>query len=218
MTVATPDVTVIIAVQDAGRAKSRLGRDLAPGMRRTLVIAMLDDLLTAVREVHAGAVLVVSADAVYDAVAHAHGAQVLRDDGIGYNEAVTQAVAVTKDAGAILVMPGDLPHTRPADLQRILEALATPGIVLVPSEDGGTSALGMRPAGSIDPAFGPESAARHRDAALAAGVSVTELQLDSLRIDVDTLDDLARVWHQAGEATTALLEHLPLATRPSVQP
>jgi len=36
-----------------------------------------------------------------------------------------------------------------------------------------------------------------------------------LRHDVDTLADLARVWDRVGEATTALLEHLPLPTLPT---
>lgn len=208
------DVTVIVAVQDAGRAKSRLDRDLAPGMRRTLVIAMLDDLLTALREVHRGRILVVSADAVYDPVAREHGADVLRDAGTGYNEAVRAGIDACRDASAVLVLPGDLPHASPADLEVLLATLEDAAVVLAPSDDGGTSALGLRPPDVIALAFGPDSAARHRAAAAAAGVACTELALRSLRTDVDTLDDLARVWEHAGEATTALLEHLPLAVTP----
>jgi 2-phospho-L-lactate guanylyltransferase len=208
-------VTVIVAVQDAGRAKSRLGRDLAPGMRRTLVIAMLDDLLAALREVHAGRILVVSADAVYDPVTRAYAAGVLRDAGTGYNEAVIAALTECEDAPAVLILPGDLPHASASDLAQLLEALAEPGVVIAPSDDGGTSALGLHPPTVIPPAFGPDSAARHRDLAHAANVPCTVLVLASLRIDVDTLDDLARVWQHAGEATTALLEHLPISVPPA---
>ncbi|MEX1021640.1 MAG: 2-phospho-L-lactate guanylyltransferase [Dehalococcoidia bacterium] len=206
-------LAVIVAVQDAGRAKSRLGPGLDAGTRRSLVIAMLDDLLTAVREVHRGRLLVVSADAVYDGVAREHGAEVIRDGGHGYNAAVVLALGRIEGATAALILPGDLPHARPEDVATLIEALATPGVALVASEDGGSAALGLRPPGAIATAFGPDSAAAHREAARIAGVPLREPALDALRVDVDTLDDLAQVWDRVGEATTALLEHLPLPAR-----
>ncbi len=207
------DIAVIIAVQDATRAKTRLGPDLDPAVRRNLVIAMLDDLLSAVREVHAGAILVVSADSVYDAFAREHAASVLRDAGAGYNEALRTALAETAGAMAVLILPADLPHAAPADLARLIDALREPGVIVVPSEDGGTSALGLHPPGVIEPAFNGASAKRHIHAAAEAGAPCTVLDLDSLRIDIDTLEDLERVWPRVGEATTALLEHLPLPAK-----
>ncbi|MDP2328976.1 MAG: 2-phospho-L-lactate guanylyltransferase [Dehalococcoidia bacterium] len=207
------ETTVVIAVQDAGRAKSRLGPDLDPGMRRTLVIAMLDDLLTALREVHVGPVTVVSADAVYDAIAREHGAQTVRDAGVGYNTAVLLALQTVTPGTAVLILPGDLPQATATDLATLLAAIATPGVVIAPSADGGTCALGLHPVHAITPAFGPDSARLHREAAVAAGAALTILALESLSTDVDTLDDLADVWDRVGEATTALLEHLPLPAK-----
>lgn len=207
------NLAVVIAVQDAGRAKSRLGPDLDPGTRRTLVIAMLDDLLTAVREVWAGRVVVVSTDPVYDAVAVDHGAETLRDAGIGYNEAVHLGVAHVQRAEAVLVMPGDLPHATSAEITALLHALDEPGVTIVPARDGGTLALGLRPTSAIAPVFGPDSAARHREAAERSGVAWRFLSPGHLDTDVDTLDDLTEVWDRVGEATTALLEHLPLPAR-----
>jgi 2-phospho-L-lactate guanylyltransferase (CobY/MobA/RfbA family) len=55
------------------------------------------------------------------------------------------------------------------------------------------------------PAFGPESAGRHRGAALAAGLTLHELRLPSLNRDVDTIDDLEAVWDDVGKATFAVL-------------
>jgi 2-phospho-L-lactate/phosphoenolpyruvate guanylyltransferase len=205
---------VVVAVQDAGRAKSRLGPDLDAGIRRTLVISMLDDLLTAIREVWDGDVVVVSADAVYDAVAREHRARVVRDEGIGYNEAVTLAVRHLGEADAVLILPGDLPHAAPAEIATLLNALDVPGVTLVPSDDGGTLALGLRPPNVMAPLFGPDSAARHREAAHAAGVPLRDMQPGGLRADVDTLEDLAAVWDSVGEATAALLEHLPITVPP----
>ncbi len=204
------DYVVIIAVQDASRAKSRLGEGLDPGMRRSLVIAMLDDMLSTIREVWQGRVLVVSADPVYDAVARDHGADVLRDGGTGYNEAVTLALDSVSEAEAALVLPGDLPHVSSAEVATLLNALAEPGVKVVPADDGGTLALGLTPPTVIASRFGPDSAHAHAEAARAAGFAYGFFSPGDLRHDVDTLEDLARVWDRVGEATTALLEHLPL--------
>lgn len=202
------DVAVVVAVQDAGRAKSRLGAHLDPGQRHSLVQAMLDDLLTAVREVHVGQIVVVSPVRGYDAVAHEHRAEVLRDPGTGYLPAVTLGLAHVAGSGAALVLPGDLPQARSEDVAALLEALRHAPVVLAPSVDGGTCALGLRPPGALTPAFGPDSAARHREAARAGGLPLQELHLPSLSRDVDTIEDLAAVWGQVGEATTAILEQL----------
>ena len=204
------DFVVIVAVQDAGRAKSRLGPDLDPGTRRSLVMAMLDDMLATIREVWTGRVLVVSADPAYDAIAREHEADVLRDGGHGYNDAVTLALDAVRDAEAALVLPGDLPHLSVTQVATLLNALAEPGVTVVPADDGGTLALGLTPPTVIPTAFGPDSADAHRRAASAAGARFTLATPSGLRHDVDTLEDLARVWDQVGEATTALLEHLPL--------
>ncbi len=205
----TNETAIIVAVQDAGRAKSRLGAHLDAAARRSLVLAMLDDVLAAIRLVHTGPLIVVSADPAYDPSAHRHGAEVLHDIGEGYNTAVI--LALTSLAGrvdAALVLPGDLPQLQSSDVAALLEALVTPGVTIVASEDGGTTALGLRPIDVITTAFGLDSAQRHREAAAAAAAPLTELLLDSLRVDVDTLDDLRAVWEEVGPATASVLQLL----------
>ncbi len=202
------DVAVLVAVQDAARAKTRLGEHLDAGQRHSLVQAMLDDLLTAVREVHDGQVVVISPVSGYDAVAREHRAEVLRDPGTGYLEAVTMALDHIAAREAVLVLPGDLPQARGEDIRSLMEALHTSPVVMAPSVDGGTCALGLRPPGVVVPRFGLESATRHREAAREAGLDLRELLLPSLNRDVDTIEDLAEVWDQVGEATSAILEQL----------
>ncbi len=210
------DTAVVIAVQEASRAKSRLGADLDSASRRALVIAMLDDVLTAVRRAHAGTVIVVSADEAYDAVARAHDAEVIRDAGVGYNPAVAIALDAIAARGiaAALVLPGDLPQLRDKDITLMLDALAEDGVVVVPSADGGTIALGLRPLHVIRTAFGPESAQRHREGAQAVGVPLTNLVIEALTVDVDTLADLALVRDVAGSATARLIEQLDALRSP----
>jgi 2-phospho-L-lactate guanylyltransferase (CobY/MobA/RfbA family) len=83
-------------------------------------------------------------------------------------------------------------------------------VVLAPSLDGGTSALLRAPHDVIPAAFGPSSAARHRELAKRAGVPYRELVLPSLAIDIDLPDDLNRFAREpgAGVRTAALLREL----------
>lgn len=186
------DVAVIVPVKPARAAKSRLAADLDGEARARLVRAMLTDVLAAIRGAHDGPVLVVSSDGSYDAIVGRFDATRLPDRDAGYNAAVALALGSPEvaAAGAALVIPADQPRARAADVAAVIEAIATHEVVLVPALDGGTGALGLRPPGAITPAFGEESAASHRAAAAAAGGALAELEAESLRHDVDTIDDL----------------------------
>lgn len=67
---ARPDsLCVIVPVKGLGEAKSRLAAVLAPEQRAALVLAMLEDVLAAVRAVHDGLLLLVTPDEEYAAPA-----------------------------------------------------------------------------------------------------------------------------------------------------
>ncbi len=68
-----------------------------------------------------------------------------------------------------------------------------PLVRAVPSADGGTSALLLRPPTVIAPAFGPDSFACHRVAALAAGALFERCERPALAWDVDRPEDIARL-------------------------
>jgi 2-phospho-L-lactate guanylyltransferase len=87
------------------------------------------------------------------------------------------------------VLTADLPALRPAELEAALRVAASvPGRAFVPDAPGtGTTLLAAPPGVSLDPRFGPESAARH----LASRARRLEGDWPSLRRDVDTAADLA---------------------------
>ena len=67
------------------------------------------------------------------------------------------------------------------------------GIAIARAHDGGTNALGLRPAAAIVPSFGVDQSARaHAALAEAAGLEVAVVDLPGLALDVDTPDDAAR--------------------------
>ena len=196
MTSAAPrPLVVIVPVRALEGAKSRLGEVLDAEERRDLVVELLD------RTVHAaaaadgvGAVLVVSTDPDALAVAERAGAIPLREHGSGLNGSLVEARsrAIDEGAGAILVLPGDLPSIDTPAVATIVEAAAGPGAVVVLVTDRhhrGTNALLLRPPGIIPFAFGGDSRAAHAALARAAGARYVELE-GPLALDLDTPDDL----------------------------
>ena len=205
------DPCVVVPVQALDTAKSRLASVLAPEARAALVRAMLADVLAAVRAVHDGPLLLVTPDARYQDAASEGAATLLLDDGSDYNAAVRMALGSpeARAAGAATVLPADQARAQPAELRRALDALAEHDVVLVPSLDGGTGLLGVRPSDAIEPAYGPGSAAAHERAARAAGRELAVLRLASLERDVDTVADLIGGGPPLGARTAAFLAERP---------
>ena len=211
-------LAVVVAVGPLDRAKSRLGPALDAGERRELVLAMLDDVLRAVRGAHDGALVVVTPDEDVRPLATSHNAELMADEGLGTNAAIITALGSTtvEASDAVLILQGDLPQLRTEHVRTMQQALAelsNPGALLVPNDDGGTSALGLRPSSAMPTAFGPDSGAAHRRSAELTSVPLQELPIAALSTDVDTIEDLTRVAQSAGPATAALLERLGVATR-----
>ncbi len=119
---------------------------------------------------------------------------VILDQGGGLNEAVAIGSRWAVDAGAeaLLVLPADLPLLSTTDITDLLAMLPlAAGGVVAPSKDGGTGALALRPPQLIQPAFGPQSAARHLERIRATGAEAAELYRSGLALDVDEPEDLA---------------------------
>ncbi|MSQ42519.1 MAG: 2-phospho-L-lactate guanylyltransferase [Dehalococcoidia bacterium] len=211
MKAATNGAVILVAARRAAVAKSRLAGALSAELRRDLVRAMLDDVLTAARAAHAGDLVVVTPDDDYRALAERHGARLLLDDGTGFNAAICTALAdpSVRRASAALVMPADLPQLEAADVRCVLDALAAVDVVLVPSGDGGTAALGLRPPDRMAPCFGVASADAHRAQAARAALVLRELRPRSLAADVDEPADLLAVRDRVGAATRAVVARLP---------
>ncbi len=116
-----------------------------------------------------------------DADAHARLVHAIREDTL---RAARDARDRWPDDG-VAALVGDLPALTSAELGRTLAAAAEHETAFVPDAFGtGTTLLTARPPATLDPHFGPGSAARHgaHAAALPAG--------PGLRQDVDTADDL----------------------------
>lgn len=188
----------IVPVKRFGVAKQRLRDQLDAAGRATLVGAMVHDMLDVLLGC-AGldGVTVVTNEPAIAALAESLGATVQADIGeSGQSAAVKTGVAAALRGGVerVLVVPGDCPTLRDAELAELLERRerAEPGVLVVPDRHGtGTNALLLTPPDVIAPAFGPGSFARHQALAAAAGVAFHVARPAGLLLDIDTPDDLA---------------------------
>lgn len=203
-------IAAIIPVGTLEGAKTRLGEsldaeereDLAEGfLARTVLAALAVDGLEDV--------LVVSPDREVLRRAAELGARTMRQHSHGLNAGLVEARAdvVAGGAEAILVLPIDLPFVTAASVRAVIEPLVAsadrPIVVLVTDRHGtGTNALGLRPPGVIDFAFGIGSRAAHRAAAAVVGATYLEVE-GPLSIDLDTPDDLVFVESLAMEGIGA---------------
>jgi 2-phospho-L-lactate guanylyltransferase len=203
------DWTAVIPVKRMSAAKSRLRGAVPDPRHEELALAMVRDTVAAVLACGAIAdLLVVTDDPGAAAAVTELGARTVADEpGAGLNAAMRLGADVAAGLGRPrVVLTGDLPALRPAELGRALSAVA--GRSFVPDAAGTGTVLLAAPAGvALDPRFGAGSAAGHA----ASGARRLSGDWPGLRQDVDTAADLAAVLALgAGEHTCALLRDLGL--------
>lgn len=205
----------LVPVKRLAAVKSRLAAALSRDALEALTLAMLADVVEAIRgcaRVHR--VVVVTPDPDVGAAARALGAEARVADDPGLNAALDAAAAALADpAGALLVVLGDVAGARADELARLFDALdelGGTGALLAPARDGGTAALLRRPPFAIPSCFGEGSAKAHRAAAERTGTPFRELPLPSLAIDLDRLEDARALLASDTPAprTRALLAHV----------
>jgi 2-phospho-L-lactate guanylyltransferase len=209
---------VLIPVKPLATAKTRLAGVLAPAERRALVLAMLDDVLDALAGVSGLAgVALVGGDAELARHLAGRGLRLLAEPESGLNAALRAARVELAAAGAerLLILPADVPALDRVAVEALLASAGEPAVALVAaSADGGTNALLLAPPGLLEPAFGPGSCARYRQAAAALGVAPKLLELPQVALDIDRPADLLALESLAGAPRTrALLRRLDIRAR-----
>lgn len=193
-------IHALIPVKGFSAGKTRLSGALDDDARAEVARWLLGRVVGAALESGAlDGITVATNDAGVASAAGLMGVEVLLDPpGAGLIGAVDAGLAVLSDqADAGIVLMGDLPLITPADMTEIVGWMREPGteILLVPDRSGhGCNVLGARPPGAIGNSFGhPESLARHREAALAAGLHPRIRELPRVAFDLDRPDDLRQI-------------------------
>ena len=186
-------VTALIPLKALERAKGRLAGALDAGERRDLAVWMAQRVIAACHECTGiEEIIVIGGDEDAADVGRRAGAAAIVVPQEGLHNAMRVADAATADRLATLVVAADLPDVTPLDLHAVLDAAAGgAGVVIAPTQDGGTGALLRRPPGIITTAYGRGSAAAHLRLAEQAGAGVVLVHRHGLAADVDTPEQLA---------------------------
>jgi 2-phospho-L-lactate/phosphoenolpyruvate guanylyltransferase len=186
----------MIPVKGLHNAKTRLASVLSPQERGDLVGEMLAHVLGALR-----------ASGAIDSIAVVSQQQgeldlppfvsVIQQTEQGLNNLLEQgrAWAEAGSADALLVLFADLPLLAPQDIAAMVhEGENTGTIVVAPDRHGsGTNALLSHPVELAQFAFGPSSFEAHVALAKSVGAQVRVYHSAGTELDIDTLDDLARL-------------------------
>lgn len=200
----SPARTVLVAVKTLSEAKTRLASVLDPETRTALVLAMLADTVSAaLRCPGVGAVHVVSPDADVLARATGLGASAFPDPTTTLNDALAHAALRLCPDTPTLVLQGDLPALRTADLRHVLLRSGLSRVAVPDAGGTGTTLLHSPTGAALHPIFGPGSAAAHA----SSGARLLSEVPRGVRTDVDTADDLVHALAiGVGPATAAVLD------------
>lgn len=187
----------VVPVKELDRAKERLVPVLSPELRRSLMLAMLEDVLAAlVATPGLAGLAVVTVDRSARQLAARYDARIIeagaRD---GHTGAVAAAARLLAREGSLgmLTLPGDIPLISPNEITQLLaEHRPAPAFTIAPSHDArGSNAVICSPPDRVPLRFGEDSFFPHLRAAEACGIRPTVLHLPGIALDVDTPEDLA---------------------------
>ncbi len=207
----------IVPVKSLEKAKGRLAAVLNELQRRALQLAMLKDVLHAVRQsrLFAETYLVTANASALDSMQKWPGLYLLREPSPewGLNGAVRWSLSYAqyKGAQAALVIHADLPLVTSATLSEFVgEASGEPEVLLAASHDGGTNAMYLCPPDAVTPQFGVGSLGLHLKEAMLREVRARVVESPELAQDIDVWIDVLRVQGLLREGHTFqwLQEHL----------
>jgi len=211
-------IRALIPAKALIEAKGRLATALTELERRRLALAMLEDVVTALKAAPSiDNVSVVSPDEEVRTLAAKLGATPIAESANvrGINQALNRAVSVmSPHPDALVVVLADVPEVDSGEVEQVLAALPERGIAICPSDDNGTTLLAVRPPDVIPFRFGDKSFSLHKREAAALGIATEVLRLPSLSHDIDSAEDLHALAARGGNTVThRLIEELELAEK-----
>lgn len=186
-------VVALIPIKPRAQCKQRLEDAITPTQRLALVRAMLDQVIVAARAADGVDELVLLTDERDVAPADL---RLVADRGPDLNGALAGAVEqlAADSAGALIVLPADLPFVTTADIERLAAIVRAGRASLAPDEaERGTNALAAPLRPDLVFAFGPDSFQKHHLGLQARGLDPVIVRSPGLAFDVDEPRSLSRV-------------------------
>ena len=211
-------IAIVVPVKSPKRAKHRLESIMSEPERTRLAVTMARDVFGVVAQLTNYARFVVSDDPEVLEESQRFGLEPIEDRARqGQSAAVGQGFSLAWERGfpAALTIPGDVPGVTPKELRSFSEYRPEIEVLLAPDRGRiGTNGLRLVPPHAISLAFGEDSFILHRAAAARANRSFAVMEVEGLRYDLDTPDDVVAFIRLGREtATLQLLRELNVLDR-----
>lgn len=180
----------IVPVKELDKAKSRLSEHLKPEIRKGLLLAMLGDVLGALKFLPT---IVISPKDMMSYLKDSGTFFLLQEGSRDLDTAVKQAnaFAVEKGAGATLFVPADMPLITKKEIDDVLRIGTKHKVVITQARDGGTGILYRRPPDVMESRFSNHSFRDHRTESEKRGLNMYVHESFPLSLDIDTVDDVS---------------------------
>jgi 2-phospho-L-lactate guanylyltransferase len=194
----------VVPVKTLLKSKTRLSNIFTIQERRLFTLAMLEDVLNALKTSKVDETVVVSSDSAVETVVKGFGMTFLKETREGLNQALNQATrwCIRNHAETVLTLPADVPLIAPKDLESLAKMAMKDCVVISPSRNGGTNVLLQTPPKVVAPSFGHDSFKKHFCKAQAKHVRTKIYVSASVMLDIDSESDLEQLL-KAGQQTAS---------------
>jgi 2-phospho-L-lactate guanylyltransferase len=211
-------LAIVVPVKSPHRAKHRLEGLMSEAERTQLAVTMARDVFGVLARLDEYPRLVVSDDVDVLEEARRFGLEPLEDRvRQGQSAAVQQGFSAVWERGttAALTIPGDVPGMSPRELRDFAEYRPEIEVLLAPDRERiGTNGLRLVPPHAISLRFGEDSFNLHRAAAARANRSFEVMDIEGLRYDLDTPEDVVAFMRLGPpSATLDLLREMKILDR-----
>ncbi len=185
----------VVPVKTLLKSKTRLSNFFNFRERSLFTLAMLEDVLNALKFSNAAEIVVVSSDLAVEGFVKDFDLTFLKETQQGLNHALNQATkwCLQNDAELVLVLPADVPLITARDVNQLFKLAANSSVVISPSRNGGTNALLQTPPGIISPCFGAGSFKKHLSRAAAKCVQTKIYVSSNVMLDIDSEEDVQQL-------------------------
>ncbi|MDO9084569.1 MAG: 2-phospho-L-lactate guanylyltransferase [Anaerolineaceae bacterium] len=189
-------IWAVIPIKTLEKAKNRLASVLSKEDRKKLVLQLFEHTLQELTDWQIlEGILVVSSDPYINQFVAPYGFEFLLEkqpNGLNGSTQLAAEFLDRKGVEAMLVVHGDLPLVSQKELNRLVEAAPSHGILIAPDRhQSGTNVLWVAPPLIIPFAYGCDSFQKHQELANNVNCPLVIFQSETLGLDIDFPDDFS---------------------------
>src|SRR5688572_24365756 len=189
-------IAAVIPMKSLHSAKSRLSNILTAQQRKNLAMYLLDATITELKKSNfISEIIIVSIDKAVENYSCLNNLKFIKDSDEGVNKAVILAdnYCINNGINANIVIPHDLPFISAKEIDEIctISNKYHKCIIICPSKRfDGTNILFRKPPDVIKTHYDDNSYINHLKEARKFNIPIESLDLDKLKLDIDTKEDL----------------------------